>query len=601
MKLGILKKDCYDEWGDRHLAGKISKCTGKLDETGRLYIYGRYINSKYIDLIDFPDYTTTELTKGMKADLNYVADLILSTSNITARRSDYFYGKAFTFINGKLSDYNGDTVCYFASALRIYVKCEFRLLTVSYLLNRLGYDVEYKNNRTSLIESNGIPIITLNVRYDYYATIGNKLLSNEFADIIYGLNGRAKDIIFNANGHYNHPKNISDLRIEKGGKTVSYVPPGKQHGVDKLRQSMKLGKIFNKLKLAEVSVSQIESFINDIKGQDISDCVFNIVKGEDIRKYYKGNKYYDNQATLTSSCMRHDKCQSYFDLYTLNTKVCSMLLLKQPTGDKILGRALLWETNDGNKVMDRIYGKDATISMFKTWAKDNGYIRKARQSYENNYDWVLPDGGEVNRKFTVNLENVSFDRYPYVDSLYYFSKDDKTLSTIDEASNYFTLRETNGSGSGDNRVWDEYDEDYIDEEDAVHIDDYGYTHYDNTYEDEYSGDTILRDDGVEVLRPSGDTDITHVDRTVHDEINDCHIMSFELITLIDGRGTLNNGDVYYSVYDNENYHKSNVVLTCAYSQTDFLKEGNGETVFIKGIGDVLKEYEEEATKSLKKD
>ena len=67
---------------------------------------------------------------------------------------------------------------------------------------------------------------------------------------------------------------------------------------------------------------------------------FDLVAGEDIRKFYH-HKSYEKGGSLGSSCMRYDNCQEFLDIYCLNSEQIKLLVLKTTNGT-IKGRAIIW-------------------------------------------------------------------------------------------------------------------------------------------------------------------------------------------------------------------------------------------------------------------
>ena len=125
-----------------------------------------------------------------------------------------------------------------------------------------------------------------------------------------------------------------------------------------------IGKLFK-----DISSKEVEKFANLYKTiVNKKDFTFDVVKGDDIRKYYHYDFHESNSGSLGNSCMRYDRCQKFFELYSDND-VVSMLIMKNSDG-KLIGRALLWDF-DGNKVMDRIYTvqDDEYQHFLKKWAK----------------------------------------------------------------------------------------------------------------------------------------------------------------------------------------------------------------------------------------
>ena len=116
--------------------------------------------------------------------------------------------------------------------------------------------------------------------------------------------------------------------------------------------------------------------------------LFCIVTGNDIVKYYHVNNYFKSSGDLGTSCMRNDSNQHQIDFYAKNNNV-SLIVMKPEGTDGIIGRALLWTTVDGIRVMDRIYTTDSKlVSLFHRYAAENSIV--------NIYEYRLQDGGKTN-------------------------------------------------------------------------------------------------------------------------------------------------------------------------------------------------------------
>lgn len=154
---------------------------------------------------------------------------------------------------------------------------------------------------------------------------------------------------------------------------------------------------------------------------------FEIVEGEDIKKYYHYPTYFSGSGSLGNSCMKYDNCQKYMSLYTLNPDVLKMIIMVDPIASKnnnpcLMGRALLWHFGD-NKIMDRIYTiNDEDLQFhFKKWAIENGYIYKSEQKWNNTLQFDR-DGVKEVSKFEFKLNNFLFDRYPYMDTFKFLNR-----------------------------------------------------------------------------------------------------------------------------------------------------------------------------------
>lgn len=201
---------------------------------------------------------------------------------------------------------------------------------------------------------------------------------------------------------------------------------------------------------------EIEEFVNQYKSSwDIMNDAFlkfDIVKGDDIAYWYNIERYEDRgRSTLGNSCMA-EVDSDYFDIYTQNPDVCSLVILYSDRGqivdgkwksDKIKGRSLLWKTTDGDMLMDRIYyNYDSDIELFKQFAERNGFWCKEDQDSSTDFDAVL-GSQRKSVNYSVKLTHAEFDRYPYVDTLCFIDIDSGLISN-DSSGMEFEMRSTNG-------------------------------------------------------------------------------------------------------------------------------------------------------------
>jgi len=181
---------------------------------------------------------------------------------------------------------------------------------------------------------------------------------------------------------------------------------------------------------------------------------FKVVKGDEIIKYYHRSKYEVESGDLGNSCMRYDKCQRYFGIYTDNTQASLLLLMSEKEDDKISGRAILWEMEPyekSNKVMDRIYTiKNDDQQLFKDWAIENGYWYKEKQDMSEYTNFVFQDKEtkEIEKRqgeFSVRLDNKGdYSYYPYMDSFKYYNPKEGTLYNSSNAEYEYELTDTDG-------------------------------------------------------------------------------------------------------------------------------------------------------------
>lgn len=328
--------------------------------------------------------------------------------------------------------------------------------------------------------------------------IKTQLLSNSLCEKLKKINNNpvAESLVrLNSLGYMKD--SIRNITI-KLDKTMTYCPTGKETELNndmwvaKGRQMGKYGKVLkNVIKQQAPNLkykdSDIEQLVNELKAS-VEEGTFSIVKGEDILDWYNGNKYdcgYDT-GTLEHSCMRYNNCREYMRIYSDNPDKVKMVILVKD--DLLRGRALLWE----DKWMDRIYASDSNIKTFKTFARENGYYTKENQDSSVG-DWVSPTGEYYNEQITIFLKT-KFNYYPYADTFYYMG-DGYVTTHGEERDN--ELKETDGGLTNDNRVYDEYDARYIQEDDAVFLnhEDY-YTHSDNAFYCDVESEWYLADQMV---------------------------------------------------------------------------------------------------------
>jgi hypothetical protein len=327
-----------------------------------------------------------------------------------------------------------------------------------------------------------------------------------------------------------HTTNLEANYISMRGEMCSFLPAGREHKANPDtgrwlrdgRQEMKPAKLARRLLIedrnTDLDATDYEKFANAIKsyisvigdedgnGKNIR---FELVKGEDIRKYYHWLTYSElmgKETNLWGSCMRSDDCQEYFDIYVKNEDVCSLLVALDGEG-KVLGRALVWTFQDGKRGMDTIYANESLFESFITWAVDNQAYYKDRQScHHQQFDRL--NRGSVCYDARVQLAYYKPSYYPYMDTLSILTEYGILRTDVPSGDSYKTLRDT-GGGYEDG----EDDDDYVTLETGgrCHVDDCTYVDYrnhDGVYRDGYYHESAvvftnddsyrLRDDCVRI-------------------------------------------------------------------------------------------------------
>ena len=168
----------------------------------------------------------------------------------------------------------------------------------------------------------------------------------------------------------------------------------------------------------------ILSVMNDVFSR------FEIVEGEELLKWYNQDNYLDRgRGRLGGSCMRAGD-RATLKIYWDNPDTVKLLILKDyDHPDKIIGRSLLWQLEDGNQMMDTIYtNNDADVNVYKEFARAK--------------DYIIGEDTRGNQQFfaRTKVKRRGYDRYPSID----------TMRNWDRTTGQISNREFDGS---QNVVW----------------------------------------------------------------------------------------------------------------------------------------------------
>lgn len=210
------------------------------------------------------------------------------------------------------------------------------------------------------------------------------------------------------------------------------------------RGEIKVGRAIKYLlKLIDVKATDkdIETFVNTFKSSKVDNTMeFRLVKGDDISKYYNEKKYFTSNGSLGGSCMSEEK-KSTFRIYSENENKVQLLIYVD-SDDKIHGRALLWKLKkspcEAKYFMDRVYtNRDSDEIRFKRFAEEKGWLykKKMNSSIEDNVKFVYK-GQDVFGEVTVKLKDGDFSTYPFVDTMCFLSRNQKTLSNLSDKDCY---------------------------------------------------------------------------------------------------------------------------------------------------------------------
>ena len=346
--------------------------------------------------------------------------------------------------------------------------------------------------------------------------------------------------------------------------------------------------IFNDVRQTPIKNEDLESFVNAYKSTYDTMAKrsekFELVKGEDIRYWYLEDRYEEVSGQLGNSCMRYAKCQKYLDIYVETPESCSLLILKGETPDKIVGRALIWTIHEGpnvagRKFMDRIYTiKDSDKLLFEAYAKENDIVRS------------------VNHAYKIKVKEGRYDYYPYMDTLTSYDYENGILSSSIDGEDILGLQNTDGTASDNSgRVWSEYHEEYIDEDDARYCEDVeGPVYYESTVWLEYL-DIYVTDNADTVYSEYLDGNYYRKD-AVHSECMDDYLKAddsdvIEIKTSADGDTdycVLDRKDLYIEV-DDEYYYRKNYILDPYTGEYHFSDEKVDGVKYIKYLENKLEE------------
>lgn len=161
---------------------------------------------------------------------------------------------------------------------------------------------------------------------------------------------------------------------------------------------------------AKENIEKISNYVGEsLIFANKDDFEYQIVSGKDIIYYYN---------LVDWSCMY--KFDSALAIYTENPDKVRLLVCNQkdPDGskgdeEKLVGRALVWQTDDGSIVMDRVYPSDRGVQtrIMREYADSQGW------------DYTLQDtwgsATKNDRRYIVTLGIPSTNKWPYIDTFRY--------------------------------------------------------------------------------------------------------------------------------------------------------------------------------------
>ena len=268
-----------------------------------------------------------------------------------------------------------------------------------------------------------------------------------------------------------------------------------EYWTSSIRFQAKPGGFISKV-FKNVNSREVEKFSNLFRSQvNKPRFNFSIVKGPTIRNYYHYDSYQADKGTLGASCMKHESCQKYLDLYVYNPDVVSMLIMTDDYGG-LMGRALLWKF-ESHKIMDRIYTvcDEELMFYFKQWATQNGFLYKSEQNWYNTMQFEQVGQKRQELKLELSI-NTDFRYLPYMDTFKFLdAKTGKLYNYQYDSRHLRTLCSSEGSSyEGDYLRFDGLDRVLRYQGDSAWVD-YKefYTHYNNITWSEVNGQYILNE------------------------------------------------------------------------------------------------------------
>lgn len=254
---------------------------------------------------------------------------------------------------------------------------------------------------------------------------------------------------------------VNFISISREDKTkISYLTTDRMGLIDESeywtssrRFQVKPGGFINKI-FKNISSKEVEKFSTLFRSQSVKPKFnFSIVKGEGIRNFYHYESHQADRGTLGASCMKHESCQKYLDLYVDNTDKISMLIMTDDFG-ALMGRALLWQF-ESYKIMDRIYTvcDEDLLFYFKQWATQNGFLYKSEQNWYNTLQFEQIGQKKQELRLEISLNDYEYRHYPYMDTFKFIDrKTGKLYNYQAETKHIVTLCSSDGSY---------YDKDYL--------------------------------------------------------------------------------------------------------------------------------------------
>lgn len=222
----------------------------------------------------------------------------------------------------------------------------------------------------------------------------------------------------------------------KNPRTISYAPSKEFVDNDKRRRGCSWNKFLSTraveygLELVTEDIDTIACFMGGYFATSYS-IDFEILSGQDVIETYCDKEF--------GSCMWNDR--SYLEFYAINPQSVSILRCIQ--NGNLCARGLVWKTNCGATVLDRVYPTDngPHYNTMIGYAKSQGWDYRVRSG-----DNLFASG---RRDYFVDMDTSPDNYFPFIDS-FQFTDDEPTGSmvTLNTERGFINFSSTEGSWMG---------------------------------------------------------------------------------------------------------------------------------------------------------
>lgn len=295
------------------------------------------------------------------------------------------------------------------------------------------------------------------------------------------------DIIHNKKGHY-----LAHSHDE--ANAVSYARCKSMKFLPERRTKTTLGRYIRR-QYPDVVIKEefLEQFVAKVMADLMPvDSKFKMISGPYIKQAYQDE-------IGGESCMTGDDSNKV-KIYAINPDVVSMLVYDD---GEMTGRCLVWKTDQGHTVTDRIYPNSGRhIAEYEKYISEQGWHRRSDNRAPSCSQYIV---GLEHERLSVTLKVPDPPIWPYIDTFaYYGSRDidyDNNKITLKMNGDY-SLHSTSGEGPDCERVECSSCGTGLDEEDALYSPG-GDAYCESCFSENYTycnrcGETVDSDDTHEV-------------------------------------------------------------------------------------------------------